>query len=64
MNFTDTKNVNTNRGGSGNGSTSREVKDSVDVCIVGGQNSLKKKIHYAFIAHIYTALLQMSKKYF
>lgn len=37
-------------------SLTQNYKDSVDIGIIGGQNSLKKKLHYALIAHIYTKI--------
>lgn len=38
-------------------SSSDENREGVDLGIIGGRNSLKKKLHYALIAHIYNDAL-------
>lgn len=39
-------------------------KETVDVGIIGGHNSLKKKIHYAMIAHVYADFIQQVSSLF
>lgn len=38
-------------------------KNNVDIGIIGGQNTLKKKIHFSLIAHIYADIIQFLESY-
>lgn len=38
------------------------IKNSIDIGIVGGQNTLKKKLHFSLLAHVYAELIQFIER--